>query len=463
MRLRLGYTVLVGAVVLVTCGSSEPPVLTLLSPDREYSTTESVTLTVRGSGFRDDSQIVFNHQAKTTRFVAATELTCTITSYDLAVTPGQSQIVTAPVHVSTPQAADSNSLDFSIAIYPQFSAATRIADSTTSYSDSLRPVVRIDDTGQLHVVWRDREELLFSLSSNGGTSWSQPKTIHTSPANSYRFSMTIDRTAAAVLVAWEESSVILLARSTDSGERWTSPVALTTPATTSASSPGMLVEPSGTTFLAYLGSSPRGGPPYSVVILRSSDHGVSFREISRIPWSTYFSGEKGPQLAMDPTGGLCLVFPSELGTRYATSYLTLSTDDGLGWSTPSQVSLVAPSLATDAQSAINLVGANMYLPYQHKLTFRRSTDRGGSWTSSDFAGTSYSLSDLVVNPFGSTDVVWANRFVRSFDHGSTWGPAVAYAGDRQADAPSFVEDSSGTVVIVWWDPNGGIYSTSSRP
>jgi hypothetical protein len=309
------------------------------------------------------------------------------------------------------------------------------------------------------VVWRDQGKLLFSFSRDGGAGWSPPKIIHESPASSYRFSAAVDRSSPAILVAWEEDSAIALIRSTDSGQTWTSPAALTNAATISASSPGMLVDPSGTIFLAYLWSS--GGGSYAVVISRSSDHGASFSQIGRIPWSTYFVGETGPQLGVDKAGVLYLVFSSELGTRYSTSYLAFSTDGGLNWSTPSRVSLTVPSLAVDDRDAVDVVGASMYLPYQYSLTFMRSTDRGGSWASHEFEGTSYSVSDIVVNAFGSTDLVWANRFVRSFDRGSTWGPIVDYADEGEADRPSFVEDSSGRIYIVWWDPSGGIYFKAS--
>ena len=461
MRTNIGRAVLVAAGVLVSCSSTQPPVLALVSPDRGFSTTASFTLTARGSNFQNDSQIVFNQRAKATTFVSATELACTITPSDMTATPGPSQIVAVPVYVATPQTANSGSLDFSIAIYPRFPAASKIADSTTSYSDTLHPLIRIDAAGQLDVVWRDQRKLLFSFSRDGGARWSPPEIIHESPASSYRFSASVDRSSPVILVAWEEDSAIALIRSTDSGQTWSSPAALTSAATISASNPGMLVDPSGTIFVAYLGSSPRGGGSYAVVILRSSDHGASFRQVGRIPWSTYFVGETSPQLGVDKTGVLYLVFTSELGTRYSTSYLASSTDGGLNWSTPSRVSLAAPSLAVDDRDAVDVVGANMYLPYQYSLTFMRSTDRGGSWASHEFEGTSYSVSDIVVNAFGSTDLVWANRFVRSFDHGSTWGPIVDYADEGEADQPSFVEDSSGRIYIAWWDPSGGIYFKAS--
>jgi hypothetical protein len=371
--------------------------------------------------------------------------------------------VAVRVSVSTPGASASNSLDFAVAVYPAFQAAVRIADATTAQSDSLRPLIEIDGAGQLFVVWRDREELRFTRSADAGARWSQPATIHRSVETSYRFSMAFDRSATTVLVAWEEDSTIRAMRSSDAGQSWTPPAVLTDASTTSASNPGMFVDPSGTIFLACLGTAPRGGPPYSAMVLRSTNHGASFDEIGRIPWSTFFTGDSSPQLAADRNGTLYLVFTSDFGTRYSTSYSSFSTDGGRNWSTPNRVSVVAPAMAVDDQNAIDVVGAYMYLPYMYRIAFMRSTDQGGSWFSHEFDGTSYAASDIVINAYQSVDVAWAHQFARSFNRGSTWGPVVAYDDETAAANPSFVEDASGRIYLVWWDMNGGIYFKASTP
>lgn len=466
MHRSIRLTVLIVATVVASCRSTSvqvlPPVLSTLFPAQAVSTT-SFVLTVSGNGFQSGARIVFNGRSMTTTFVNSGELTCTITPSDMAVRPSSSQAVAVPVSVSMPGASASNSLEFLITIYPTFQAAVRISDATTSQSDSLAPLIEIDPTGHLFVVWRDREDLRFARSVDAGAQWSTPATIHRSVARSYRFSMAFDQSGPTILVAWEEDSSIRAIHSSDAGQTWTPPAVLTDASTTAASNPGMFVDPSGTVFLAYLGNAPAGGAPYSVVILRSSNHGASFDEIGRVPWSTYFTGDTSPQLAADSNGTLSLVFTSEFGTRYATSYSSRSTDGGRTWSTPNRVSVVAPALAIDDQNALDIVGANMYLPYMYRIAFLRSTDQGASWTSHEFDGTNFAASSIFVNAFKSVDVVWAHQFARSFDRGSTWGPVVAYDEETEAARPSLVEDASGRIYIVWWDMNGGICFKASTP
>jgi hypothetical protein len=103
----------------------------------------------------------------------------------------------------------------------------------------------------------------------------------------------------------------------------------------------------------------------------------------------------------------------------------------------------------------------MYLPYTYKLTFKRSEDRGASWTPHDFEDTNFTVPDLAVNAFGSTDIIWTNRFVRSFDRGASWNRIVSFTDDSAADNPALAEDASGRIFIVWWNTAGGIYVSVS--
>jgi len=63
-----------------TClGVSAPPQITLLSPSVVSVTANSVVLTVKGSGFVPQSQILWNGNALATRFIDAQDLQATIT------------------------------------------------------------------------------------------------------------------------------------------------------------------------------------------------------------------------------------------------------------------------------------------------------------------------------------------------------------------------------------------------
>jgi hypothetical protein len=450
------------ALALASCRIVPAPVLWSLSPDRELSITASFTLTVRGSDFQANSVIMFNGFAKSTTYVGPAELTCPIAAADMAVTAGAAQTASVPVYVSTPSAGISNTLNFRIDIYPEFPAARKIADATSSYSDSIRPQIAIDAGGRICAAWRDRERLYFSASDDAGASWSPAALVNAGPVFPYRFSLAVGNVAGRIYLTWEEGSRIYFLKSADGGRSWSARAALTDPAVTTAGNPGIFVDPSGALLLAYLSRSAAGvAPLYSVNILKSTDSGMNFAALGSIPWNTYFIGDRGPRLASDRTGILYLVFPSDFGTRYSTDYLAFSTNGGLAWSTPVNVNLVGSALATDALNGIELAGANMYLPYTYKLTFKRSEDRGASWTPHDFEDTNFSVPDLAVNAFGSTDIIWTNRFVRSFDRGASWNRIVSFTDDSAADNPALAEDASGRIFIVWWNTVGGIFASAS--
>ena len=144
-----------------------------------------------------------------------------------------------------------------------------------------------------------------------------------------------------------------------------------------------------------------------------------------------------------------------------TDELAFSTNGGVSWSTPVNVNLVGSALATDALNGVLLAGSNMYLPYMYKLTFKRSDDRGATWSSQDFADTNFTFPALAVNAYGSTDLVWTGKFSRSFDRGATWNEVVSFTDDATADNPALAEDASGRIFIVWWSTQGAIYVSSS--
>jgi len=459
----LPLAAMLAAMLLASCHVVPAPVLWSLSPDRELSTTASFVLTVRGSDFQANSAVYFNGRAMATNFIGAGELNCRIAAADLAVPPDSAQTVSVPVRVGTPSAGLSNSLSFTICLYPAFSAPRKIADSTGSYSDTSRPRIALDATGRLFVAWRDRERLYFSASGDSGTTWSAPVLVNQGPVFPYRFSLAVDKIAGAAFIAWEESSIIYFVRSADGGRTWSARAGLTDPAAVSAENPGLFVDPAGNIFLAYPGRTPTWvSPPYSVVLLKSTDGGRSFAPLGAIPWNTYFTGDNSPCILQDRAGLLYLIFASDFGTRYSTNYLAFSTNGGVSWSVPVNVGLNVPSAALDDLNGLDAVGANMYLPYMYKLTFKRSEDRGASWTSYDFADTSFAVPDIAVNAFGSVDVIWSGRFVRSFDRGATWNRVVNFTDEPAADRPSFVEDPSGAVHIVWWNTGGGIYYSGSK-
>lgn len=455
--------ILIGLAVfcLYSCEPKKTPVLTSISPDNEISTVSSFNLVASGSEFKEDCQIVFNGRAKSTQYIGPTELRCEITSADMAFVPEGSLVKTVPVRVRPSDAKESNPLEFTIYGYPEFLSEIKIADSAPASSDTIRPLIDIDENGNLYVAWRDLEALNFSLSENGGDTWRTPVRITTGSQPHFRFSMGVQKTSGTVYVVWEDSDIIRFSRSTDFGESWTTPKALTQAPAWRASHPGVFIDSDGKLYVPYLDSK-EDTWEFSVNILRSSDGGATFSAYGKIDWGMRFLGENCPEMGADGTGLFYIIFPSDLNQKYQTCYLAFSQDSGLSWSEPRTISQLLPAMVIDQENGINIIGSYQSIPYSYDLRFKRSVDRGETWTSYDFVDTGYTFSDIWVGPHGSTDVVWDNLFVRSFDHGSTWKALVPYAEIETASGPSMAEDSSGRVYIVWWDADGGIYFTASK-
>jgi hypothetical protein len=455
--LLLGLTL----ICLYTCEPKKTPVLTSLSPDNEISATSSFQLVAKGSDFEEGSQIIFNGRVKATTRVSPAELRCEITASDLTFVPESSLIRTVPVRVRTSEAKESNRLDFTIYGYPVFLPAKKIADSTTSYSDTLHPLIDIDEDKNLYVVWRDLTTLFFSFSADGGSAWSSPTQIAAAASPSFRFAMAVQKTTGTIYVVWEDGDVIYFSWSSDSGQTWAARRALTQRTAWKASHPGIFLDSSGKLYVPYLNSNINRWE-FSVNLLKSTDNGNTFSAAGRIDWYTYFTGENCPEICADNTGLLYIVFPSDLNTKYSTNYLAFSLDAGLTWSEPQMISCLLPALATDDENGLNIIGSKQLLPSSHDLQFQRTIDRGATWINHDFTDTGYSVSDIWINPLGGTDIIWGNLFVRSYDRGVNWKPRVQYTDMETADGPSFVEDGSGRVYIVWWNGDGGIYFTGSK-
>ena len=76
---------------LATPGASTAATLTSLSPASATLGSPSITLTVNGSGFGNDSTVLWNGVIRATTFVNSSQLTATISAADLAVS-GTAQV-----------------------------------------------------------------------------------------------------------------------------------------------------------------------------------------------------------------------------------------------------------------------------------------------------------------------------------------------------------------------------------
>jgi hypothetical protein len=186
------------------------------------------------------------------------------------------------------------------------------------------------------------------------------------------------------------------------------------------------VSPNGNIYLAWLDD----GPGYRAVFFsRSSNAGLAFSSPQNL--SNDFGGSSAPQIAVDATGGIDIVWASLGGSQ--GGFFSRSVDGGITFSPPVNF---ADNVASTPAMAFDSSG-NIYLAWEdttlfHNISFSRSTDGGAMFSLPtqmshrppiDFARP---LS-MAVDSAGNINVVWNDCtgdchiwFSRSTDGGASF-------------------------------------------
>ena len=260
---------------------------------------------------------------------------------------------------------------------------------------------------------------------------------------------------------------ILLSRSDDGGDHWSAPVAVSSPARQEVVAPSIALAPGGPLYVLYLdmgndrldytgATGGRGGPPYaghwSLVLARSSDRGVTWREAvvepNLVPTRRFVVYlPPTPSLAVDPTRGRVYV---------AFEDARLGDPDVWVWTAPAG-------------------GAQFGQPVRVNDT-------------PEHDGTFQYLPRLAVSPSGRVDVLYYDRradranifdevsLQSSWDQGSTFSPRLRVSDHRFSSHIGFggelgladlgsrlglIADDRGDVA-VWTDTRSGTEDTSKQ-
>ena len=236
---------------------------------------------------------------------------------------------------------------------------------------------------------------------------------------------------------------VLVARSTDSGQSWTYPAALNTTASSDGGAsdrePQLATDEHGNWLAVWSSDNGLGGTigaDFDILLSRSSDDGATWSTPQ--PLNTDAGADIGddvwPQIACDGQGHWVAVwghysvaFGAGGPTGNADMVTSWSDDNGLTWSSPSQIN----------GGTLGAPGAGQYP--------RLVTDRQGNWVtvwqSNDGLG-------------GTTGTDWDILFSRSSDNGVTWTLPAPVNTNATADAgndysPDLATDGRGNWVVVW--------------
>ncbi|RMF23869.1 MAG: exo-alpha-sialidase [Deltaproteobacteria bacterium] len=305
-------------------------------------------------------------------------------------------------------------------------------------------------------------DILFSISSDAGASWSTPAAVNTNASTDIGLDRypVVAAAGGTWIVAWQSDDPlggtigndddIFAARSADAGATWSPPAVLNSDAASDGpfndvdANVSIATDATGTWILAWETEEPLGGSEIAVV--RSVDDGLSWSAQSTL--STNFTGENfhhSPDLATDGAGRWVAVWrhePTEPGGppvgQAGDIVFAVSSDNGSSWSDTDRLH---PYFEIDR-------GAHE--------TPRVATDGSGIWL------VAWNSTDRLRGPVGGDPDIF---YARSTDDALTWSLPAALntrAGDKSLSNvaadwfPRVAMDANATAVAVWrsTDPLG---------
>lgn len=370
------------------------------------------------------------------------------------------------------------SMCFSAQAQLPFSAAKSVSNNTDF---SMTPQVAVDAAGNINVVWEDdtanNSNVLFSRSTDGGTTFSAPKNLSNSTGYSFNPRIAVDSNGG-INVVWVDNTPgnqdVFFSRSTDGGASFSAPQNLSNDTPDSAS-PQIGVDSSGNISVVWENDD----ITYGIMYRHSTDGGVTFSTVTNLATNT--TGSFGPQMAIGVDGSISVVWEDDFNFQSDISF-SRSTDKGVSFSASKNLSNNSGN-SFSAQVAVDLSG-NIEVawtdntPGNAEIVFTHSSDGGAT-----FAGTknlSNSPGDsgsalLGVDANGNIYVAWQDNvppafnkdiyFAHSSDGGTTFSAPTNLSNNVGNSINPFMSvDAGGVINLVWMDRtpgNASIFFTRS--
>jgi len=333
--------------------------------------------------------------------------------------------------------------------------------------------VSVNASGTAVAVWRGYDgsnTIVQSVSStDGGVNWS-PTVSNLSAAgrDAYHPQISVDAAGTAVAV-WNRSNgtnnIVQSVSSTDGGVTWSPTVSNLSAAGGSAIQPQISVNAAGIAVAVWTRND---GSNTIVQSVSSTDGGVNWSPaVSNL--SAAGGNAELAQISVNAAGTAVAVWRRSNGTNFIVQSAS-STDGGVNWSPTVNNLSAAGADAYSPQISVDAAGTAVAVWNRNDgsnfiVQSVSSTDGGVSWSTPEdlsAAGGSAGEPQLSVNEEGIAVAVW-NRYdgsnpivqsVLSTDGGVTWSTP---ANDLSAAGGSAVEpqiSAAGTVIAIW-DRNDG--------
>lgn len=363
-----------------------------------------------------------------------------------------------------------------------FSMPKNISDTST-FSNTPRFAV---DSNNIYIVWGEdiappeNADFFFSVSTDGGDSFSSPKNITNTAGGSFWPQLSVDANGN-IYFLWTDTSEfpnpILFIRSTDGGSTVSPPKSLFP---SPVSPPQLAVDATGNVYALWAGDAPTPPHDRNILFSRSTDGGKTFATPSNISQTSRQSGS--PHIALDVEGNIYIdwaeiVRSTQFVDPQQDIFFTSSTDGGDTFSPAVNIDASpCPSaqgggevqqLTVDDRGNIHVVWLDSPPPCDDRLSdvfFSRSTDAGVTFSVpiniSAGGGNSDGNPELVVDGSGNANIVWPELatdftsvdilFSRTIDGGLTFSPPQNISNASGfVSSPRMAVDRNGTVFVVW--------------
>ena len=327
--------------------------------------------------------------------------------------------------------------------------------------DSASPSVAVAGSN-VQVVWYDitygNPEIFSKRSTTGGSSWSFQR-FTTNTGDSYAPAAAAD--GSNVHVVWEDDSLsgwgIFYKRSTDGGASWS--FQHLTPNTQYGYSPDVAVSGSNV-WVVWVNNSSYGSD--EICSKRSTDNGSSwtFQRLSSNSGSSL-----DPGVAVSGSN-VCVVWYDDSYGGNKEIFSKRSTNGGGAWTfqrlTDNSGNSGSPGVAADGNSFHVVWYDTTYSPGYGEIFYKRSTDRGSSWSFQRLTNNSgSSLQPAISAAGGNVRVVWedltyGNReifYKGSTNTGSSWAFQRLTSNSGASYRPDVAEGNN--VSVVWHDNTYG--------
>jgi len=344
-----------------------------------------------------------------------------------------------------------------------FSSATDIGDTGLS---SLNGNPKVSVSGNnVYVIWKQDNDIKFINSANNGVSFSAADVQLSSNTNTSKFQIILS-SGSTVLTAWHDqisgaNDEITFKRSTDSGENFDSEI---TVGETDAIFPEPQITNTGSNVYVIWQNS------IDIVFARSTNSGTSFNSEIIIGGSTGGLQKSSPQIAASGSN-VYAIWQEDGDIKFSRSV-----DSGQSFSTPIDIGDTGgPNNIGSPQLAVS--SSSVYAIWRDDSTggrdiiFKQSTDSGVSFgfptTPSD--GNISNNSGISGNPKieasgTNVHITWGDTTLSangdifykiSTDSGDTFGASQNVSNDSELSIEHALAISDSSPFVVWKDDNPG--------